>query len=126
MVSDVFRTAGTSNFVSGFPDTDAATNGIIRAKLVHDATSGFVFFELLDGDNPSTVYATATVSDSLLATDGLVGFGTSNDAGAWDNLSVTTQAALPATGLQVLQITGDLDVQSGVSIELDFAVTNGV
>ncbi len=118
-VTDVFRAAGTSNFNSAFPDTDGATNGIFHAKLIHDATSGFVFFELLDGDNPSTVYATATVSDSLLTTDGLVGFGTSNDAGAWDNLSVTTQAALPAIGVQVLEVVGNFDLGSAAMIEMD-------
>ena len=122
-VTDVFRTVGTSNFISGFPDTDGSTNGIIHAKLVHDATSGFVFFELLDGDDPNTVYATATVSDSLLTTDGLVGFGTSNDAGGWDNLSVTTQAALPASGIQVLEVVGDFDMGINTSMEIDLLST---
>ena len=121
VVTDVFAAAGTSWFTDKFPDTDAATNAILHAKLIHDASSGFVSFEISDGDNPSTVYANATASHAILASDGLVGFGVSNDAGAWDNLSVTTQAALPASGVQVLGVAGVLTLDPGAMVEIDLA-----
>ncbi len=122
-VTDVFGASGTGDFSSNFPDTNAVTNGLVHVRLIHDSASGFVFFELVDGENPSTVYATATVSDPLLAVEGLVGFGVNNDAGAWDNLNVVTQSALPAAGLQILGVGGNFVQESGATLEVDLLST---
>ena len=118
-VTNAFNASGTGDFSEGFPDSAGPTDGMLQVKIIHDSQSGFVFFEIADGDDPSNVFATATVSDSLLALEGRVGFGTNNDAGAWDNLSVATQSTLPATGLQILEIGGNFTHESGASLEID-------
>ena len=119
--SVVFDTFSSGNFVNGFPNTDGSTNGVLHAKVIHDSSTGFVFFELSDGDNPSNVYATGTVTDPLLAKEGQIGFSVNNDLAAWDNLTVTTQAELAAEGLQVLGIDGDMTLNDTSILELDLA-----
>ena len=118
-VTDAFHATGTSSFNGNFPNSNAPANGVVHVKIIHDAISGFVFFELVDSDDPSIVYATASVTDPLLAVDGFVGFGVNNDAAAWDNLMVTTQAMLPASGLQVLDIGGNYVQENFAVLEID-------
>ena len=116
-----FDTFAGAQFTNNFPNHDATTDGVLHAKVIHDSSTGFVFFELSDGDNPDTIFATGTVSSPLLAKEGLVGFSVNNDIAAWDNLTVTTQAELAAEGLQILSIDGDLTMNAGSTLEIDLA-----
>ena len=123
-VVDAFHARGSGSFHGNFPDSGGPGGGMIRAKVIHDSSSGFVFFSLADADDPNNVFATATVADEVLRMEGLVGFGLNNDAGAWDNLQVTTQSALPATGRQQLTLGGDFDLATGAVLKVDLFDAN--
>ena len=113
----VFSTGGTAEF-PGYFEQDT----ILHAQLQHDATLGYVSFEIVD-PNTGTVLAEASGLDDRFKFDGDLGLAVNNDATGIDNISVTTRSSLPLEILQDLEILGDTTFAAGSTLELDLAST---
>lgn len=113
---NVFGASGIGNFSAGFPQ-----DTLLHAHIEHDATLGFVSFEITD---PSTgeILAQAFTVDDRFKFDGDVGVAVNNDATGIDNLTVTTQDALVFDSMQDLIVDGDYTQQAGATLEVDLLV----
>ncbi|MBX3435533.1 MAG: autotransporter-associated beta strand repeat-containing protein, partial [Pirellulales bacterium] len=107
---------GTTSFNANFLE-----DVLYTAELVHDASTGFVSYSILDSNN-TALMSGHTVDDAFRANGG-VGVLVTNDYAAWDNLSVQSGSTLPDTGLQQLAITGNLTMIGG-TLQLDLASTS--
>ncbi len=110
----VFSTGGTAEF-AGYFEQDT----LLHARIEHDATLGYVSFEIIDpvtGD----VLAEASGLDDRFKFDGDLGVAVNNDATGIDNLTVTTQDTLVfADVMQDLIIDGSYTQQAGATLEVD-------
>ena len=113
----VFSTNGTAEF-AGYFEQDT----LLHAQIQHDATLGFVSFEIVD-PTTGTVLAEASGLDDRFMFDGDLGLAVNNDATGIDNIWVTTQTALPITSLQDLEIQGDTSFEAGSTLQLDLGST---
>ena len=109
----VLSTGGTGLF-PGYFEQDT----LLHAQIQHDATLGYVSFEIVDPVTGDMLAEGAGVDDRFKF-DGDLGLAVNNDATGIDNLSVTTQASLPLSALQDLEVLGDTTFEAGSTLQLD-------